>query len=206
MALNPGENYFSIDGKPTFLLSRNITGKTRNDFDTLLDWAHQGGTRVIRVHLTHGWWRDPWINKDWSVNEKWAQNWDSFFDHAQADGIYIIPVFGVWADWNNGSPDWGSPLWQYNPLNTANGGPVASPGDLFTSGSDTQKLWMEWVKTLVERWQGRENIAAWEIFSEIDIASGATGHKDAKGGVDEATGIDFTNTAILSVGRFTAAL
>ncbi len=116
LALNPGENYFSIDGKPSFLLSRNITGKNQDDFDTLLEWAHQGGSKIIRVHLTHGWWGDPWINKDWSVNEKWAQDWDRFFDKAQADGIYVIPVFGVWADWNNGTPDWGSPLWQVQPV------------------------------------------------------------------------------------------
>lgn len=193
VSLGPDDFYFSIDGKQTFILSRNPTGKTQTDFNTVLDWAHQGGTRVIRVHLTHGWWGDPWINQDWSVNEKWAQNWDGFFDQAQADGIYVIPVFGVWADWNNGTPDWGSSLWQYNPLNVANGGPVASPGDLFIPESDTQMRWMEWVKTLVQRWQGRENIAAWEIFSEIDIASGATGYKYSTGSVDESTGILFTN-------------
>jgi len=110
-----------------------------------------------------------------------------------------MPVFGVWADWNNGKPDFGSPLWQYNPLNRANGGPVSSPTELFQSGSDTQKHWLAWVKTLVERWQGRRNIDAWEIFSEINIASGAPGKTEAKGGVDEATGVDFTNQAMAIV-------
>jgi hypothetical protein len=194
--LAPGEYYFRVDDKPTFMLSRNPTGKTREDFDTTLNWAHQGGTKIVRVHLTHGWWSDPWINNDWSVNEKWAQDWDNFFDEAQADGIYVIPVFGVWADWNGGTPDWGSPLWQYNPLNSANGGPVGLPGDLFIPDSDTQNHWMEWVKTLVERWQGQQNIIAWEIFSEIDIPSGAIGHMATEGGLDEATGIDFTNKAM----------
>jgi hypothetical protein len=196
LTLQPGDSYFRVDGRPTFILSRNPTGKTQADFDAALDWAHQGGSKLIRVHLTHGWWGDPWINKDWSVNETWARDWDGFFDQAQRDGISVIPVFGVWADWNNGTPDWGSPLWQYNPLNSANGGPVGSPGDLFIPASGTQTHWMQWVKTLVERWQGRQNIAAWEIFSELDIASGVTGHMDAKGGVDEATGVDFTNKAI----------
>jgi hypothetical protein len=196
LTLHPGDFYFSFSGKPAFILSRNPTGKTQADFDTVLDWAHEGGSKVIRVHLTHGWWGDPWINKDWSVNKKWAQDWDGFFDQAQTDGIYVIPVFGVWADWNNGTPDWGSPFWQYNPLNPTNGGPVGSPGDLFKSDLDTQKHWMEWVKILVELWQGRNNIAAWEIFSEINIASGSTGYTDDKGGVDEAAGVDFTNKAM----------
>ncbi len=41
------------------------------------------------------------------------------------------------------------------------------------------------MKTLVERWKGRDNIIGWEIFSEVNLASGAT----------ERTGIDFVNTA-----------
>jgi hypothetical protein len=199
LTLNQGDFYFSLDGQPTFMLSRNPTGKTQEDFDTALEWAHQGGTKVIRVHLTHGWWGDPWINTDWTVNEEWAHDWEAFFDQAQADGIYVIPVFGVWADWNNGVPDWGSPLWQYNPLNSANGGPLDSPMELFNPGSDVQNHWMEWVRILVERWQDRDNIAAWEVFSEINIASGATGHTDAKGGVDEASAVEFTNKAMAVV-------
>ncbi len=196
LTLGASDSYFSIDGKQSFILSRNPTGKTQTDFDTVLDWARQGGTKIVRVHIMAGWLGDPWINQDWSVNEKWAEDWEGFFDQAQADGIYVIPVFGVWADWNDGTPDWGSAFWKNNPLNSANGGPVSSPGELFTSGSDTQNHWLDWVRTLVERWQGRQNIAAWEIFSEINIASGATGHTDAKGGVDEATGVDFTNKAM----------
>lgn len=196
LTLRPDDFYFNIEGKPTFIISRNPTGKTQADFNTVLDWANQGGTNVIRVHITHGWWGDPWINQDWSVNEKWVQNWDGFFDQAQAAGIYVIPVFGVWADWNNGTPDWGSPLWQYNPLNITNGGEVEAPGDLFIPDSEVQKHWLHWVEALVDHWQGRQNIAAWEIFSEIDIASGATGIKNAYGAVNEQTGIDFTNKAV----------
>ncbi len=195
LSIKPGDFYFSVDGQPAFILSRNITGKTQEDFSTLLEWAHQGGTKLIRVHLTHGWWGDPWINPDWTVNGKWAQDWEWFFDQAQADGISVMPVFGVWADWNNGKPDLGSPLWQYNPLNVANGGPLSSPTSLFQSGSDTQNHWLAWVKTLVERWQGRPNIAAWEIFSEINIATGATGATDAQGGVSETAAVDFAKNA-----------
>jgi hypothetical protein len=196
MTLKPGDFYFSVDGQPAFILSRNPTGKTQADFDAVLGWAHQGGSRIIRIHLTHGWWADPWINKDWSINTKWLKDWDQLFDQAQADGIYIIPVFGVWADWNNGTPDWGNALWQYNPLNTAKGGPVSMPYELFQTDSATQKAWLQWVRLLVEHWQGRKNIAAWEIFSEINIASGNPGQTDAKGGVNESTGLDFTNKAM----------
>jgi hypothetical protein len=195
ITLRKGDSYFSIDGHQGFIFSRNVTGKTQADFDTLLDWTSKGGSKLIRVHLTHGWWGDPWITKDGSVNETWAKNWDRFFDSAYARGIYILPVFGVWADWNNGTPDWGQSGWQYNPLNAANGGPVSAPGELFLPDSTTQELWLRWVRTLVERWQQQGNIAAWEVFSEINIASGAPGQTDAKGGVSEVAGVDITNRA-----------
>ncbi len=195
ITLRKGDFYFSVAGRPSFLYARNPTGKTQADFDTLLDWTRQAGSKLIRVHLTQGWWGDPWITKTGTINEAWAKNWDRLFDQADASGIYIIPVFGVWADWNNGAPDYGGALWQYNPLNAANGGPVRSPGELFQKDSATQALWLKWVQGLVTRWQARKNIAAWEIFSEVNIASGAPGPTDAKGGVDKAAGVYFTNRA-----------
>ena len=41
------------------------------------------------------------------------------------------------------------------------------------------------MKALVTHWQGRKNILGWEIFSEVNLASGTT----------ETNGIDFVNTA-----------
>jgi hypothetical protein len=174
------------------IFSRNPTGNTQEDFSLALGWAQQGGSKLLRIHPTHGW--GPWWTTTGTVNEAWAENWDRFFDQAEADGIYVIPVFGVWADWNNGIPDFGGPYWQTNPFNRANGGPFDEPWELFQPDSLSQQTWMEWVKTLVERWQGRNNIAAWEIFSEINIASGAPGNMDANGGVAESMAEDFTNT------------
>ena len=195
LTLTPGDFFFSLNGQPAMIFSRNITGKTREDFSTVLEYARQGGTRVIRIHLTAGWWGDAWINKDWTVNEKWAQNWEWLFNQAQADGMFILPVFGVWSDWNNGTPDFGGALWQFNPLNKANGGPVKAPGELFQPDSITQKMWMAWVKALVTRWQNRTNILAWEIFSEINIASGFPGETDTKGAAAESSAVYFTNQA-----------
>ena len=58
LTLQAGNSYFSIDGTPSFILSRNPTGKTQSDFDTVLEWARQGGTKVIRVHVIAGWLGD----------------------------------------------------------------------------------------------------------------------------------------------------
>jgi hypothetical protein len=45
------------------------------------------------------------------------------------------------------------------------------------------------MQALVKRWQGQKNILGWEIFSEVNLASGAT----------ESSGIDFVNTASESI-------
>ena len=194
-ALNRGDFYFSIYGKPSFLLTRNPTSQYEHEFSTLLEWARQGGTKILRIHLMGGWSGDPYINPDWSVNERWARKWDGIFDQAQADGIYIIPVFGVWADWNNGLPADVFHSWQYNPLNVRNGGPLTTPTGLFQSDSNTQTRWLALVQDLVERWQGRDNIAAWEVFSEINLASGAPGDTDARGAVSVTAAVGFTKKA-----------
>jgi hypothetical protein len=123
------------------------------------------------------------------VDEAWAQKWEQVFDEANADGIYVIVVFSDWADWNDGTPDYGWSSWKGNPLNKANGGPAAAPGELFVPGSRTQVLWLDWVKTLVHRWRDRTNIAAWEVFSEVNLASGVT----------ESTGTSFAEEAAAAV-------
>jgi hypothetical protein len=195
MTLKPGDFYFSMDGTQRMLFSRNPTGYTQEDFYLLLNWAHLGGSKLLRIHIITGWSGQPYITKDGMVNEAWARHWDHFFDQAQAVGIYVMPVFAVWVDWNSGKPDVGDSYWKSNPFNQANGGPVHDPTELFLPDSTTQKMWLAWVKTLVERWQGRENIAAWEIFSEINLATGPAGHTDSQGAVSESLAEDFTNKA-----------
>ena len=115
-----------------------------------------------------------------AVDEAWATQWEQVFNHAEKDGIYVLPVFSGWFDWNAGS---GYSTWAKNPLNAAIGGPIKAPGELFQKGSASQKLWLQWMQTLVKRWQAQKNIAAWEIFSEVNLASG----------VSESEGIDFVN-------------
>jgi hypothetical protein len=179
LTLKPGENYFSIDGKPGFIFSRNIAGYEQDHYNTFLDWMKTGGSKLARIQLDS---LGMGYTSSGGVDENWAAQWDRVFDKAEADGIYILPVFSGWFDWNSGT---GYSTWKSNPLNAANGGPVKSPAELFQKDSATQILWLQWMQTLVKRWQSRRNIPAWEIFSEVNLASGGT----------ESTGISFVNLA-----------
>ena len=179
MTLKPGDFYFSVDGKTSFIFSRNIAGYQQTHYHTFLDWTQAGGSRVARIQLDS---LGQGYTSTGGVDPNWAANWDQVLDKAEADGVYILPVFSGWFDWNAGS---GYSTWKDNPLNQTKGGPVKSPAELFQKGSATQTLWLNWMQTLVKRWQGRRNILGWEIFSEVNLASGNT----------EAGGIDFVNTA-----------
>lgn len=179
LTLKPGDFYFSVDGRTSFIFSRNIAGYQQVHYDTFLDWSKAGGSKFARIQLDS---LGMGYTMTGEVDPTWAHQWELIFDKAQADGIYILPVFSGWFDWNAGS---GYSTWAKNPLNQANGGPVKTPGELFQKGSATQTLWMQWMQTLVKRWQDRKNILGWEIFSEVNLASGTT----------EVTGIDFVNTA-----------
>lgn len=179
LTLEKGDFYFSIDGQQSFLFSRNVAGYQISQYYELLGLTSTGGSKFVRIQLDS---LGMGYSKTGQADEAWAKNWESIFKRAAADGIYVLPVFGVWYDWNGGN---GYSTWKSNPLNEINGGPAKTPGALFVSDSATQKLWLSWMKNLIERWQGQENIIAWEIFSEVNMVPGTT----------ESEALDFVNNA-----------
>jgi hypothetical protein len=183
ITLNPGDYYFSVDGQPGFIFSRNVGGYKPVHYDRLMDWSQAGGTSFVRIQLDS---MGMGYTSTGGVDETWALQWEQVFDKAEADGIYVLPVFSGWFDWYTGT---GYSTWGVNPLNQANGGPVKIPAELFEKDSAIQAMWMEWLTTVVRRWQGRNNIIAWEIFSEVNLASGAT----------EPNGIDFVDLAAAKI-------
>ena len=180
ITLKKGDFYFGIEGTQDLIFSRNLAGYQPSQYYQLLDLTKTGGSQLVRIQLDSF---GMGYTTSGAVDETWVNKWEQVFDKAYANGIYIIPVFSGWFDWNAGS---GYSTWKSNPLNNANGGPAKTPAELFQSDSTTQKLWLKWVKTLIDRWQTYKNIAAWEIFSEVNLASGGS----------ESAGIDFVNKAV----------
>ena len=183
ITLKKGDFYFSIDGQQSFIFSRNVAGYETSQYYQLLDFTSKGGSKFVRVQLDS---LGMGYSNTGEVDEAWAKKWEEVFEKAAANGIYVMPVFGVWCDWNDGN---GYSTWKSNPFNEINGGPTRTAGDLFISDSPTQRLWLGWMKTLIERWQGQKNIIAWEIFSEINMTPGTT----------EPEAIDFVNSATVII-------
>ena len=169
-SLRRGEFYFRIGGRQTFLLGRNPTGWQVTQFAPLLEWAGQSGEKMVRIHLTTG--MAPRARAG-EVDEEWAGRWARVFDMAAENGLYVLPVFGVWADWNDGGRGERWHYWHKNPFNAALGGPASVPAELLQD-TPCRELWLQWMEKLVRRWQGRCNILGWEVFSELNLITGSS--------------------------------
>lgn len=179
-----GEYYFRVDGTPRFLLGRNPTGWQTTQFEPLLRWAHDSGEKMVRIHLTAGM---PPHGQAGQVDEAWAKSWEQVFDMAAANGLYVLPVFGVWSDWNDGSGGVAYHRWDKNDYNAALGGPAQTPAELL-GRTTCRRQWLAWMGTLVRRWSGRPEIMGWEVFSELDLLTGAR-EDDAVDFMTSAAGI-----------------
>ena len=178
LSLVPGEFYFHLDNQPSFIFSRNLGANQEFYYVSYLNWSVAGGTLIVRLPLDCF---GVGITSSGEIDEVWARQWELIFDRAAAEGLYVLPILTGWVQWDPSLP---YSSWPKNQLNVANGGRTQDPLDLFQAGSETQKLWLAWMETLVERWRGRTNILAWEIFSEVNCGTAL-----------EADGIDFINIA-----------
>src|SRR5512138_2598615 len=77
LTLKPGDSYFSLNGSPAFLFSRNPAGWVPEDWATIVRLAHQQSDHFVRLATNsasmggyHGYGYTPKgeILKDWSDN------------------------------------------------------------------------------------------------------------------------------------------
>lgn len=173
LTLQPGDPYFSLNGTQRFIFSRNLAGTNPSDYDKLLDLAQEGGTILVRVGTDNGAMGGAngyGYTATGGIRADWSNNWEHFFDSAEAKGIYVLPFFTGWMNWNSTSPN----TWDKNPFNSANGGPANSPTEFFRKDSPTQELYLNWFRAVVGRWQKHKNIVAWEVITEVNNINGIT--------------------------------
>lgn len=171
--LRKSEFYFRVNGVPSFVMGRNPTELTIEAFEKDFGVAATNGEQIVRMHLMHG---IPPNGAPGKVDEPWAAKWDCVFDAAEKHGIAVIPVFTIWAQWNDGSKGEYWHVWKDNPYNAAHSGPALSPSDLLQD-TECRRQWLAWLGELVKRWRGHSCIVAWEPISEIDLVTGATARK-----------------------------
>ena len=139
LTLKPGDLYFSLDGKPTFLFSRNLAGIKPNDYAVLAEWAHQQGDQLVRVltdNESMGGSYGYGYTSTGDIQPDWSNNWEHFFNAAEEDQVYVMPSFTGWANWN----DTGYNTWAHNPFNSANGGITRDPREIYKKDSHPAPL------------------------------------------------------------------
>ena len=123
----------------------------------------------MRIHFTYS----PPQERPGEIDAGLLATWDRVIGLAEKQALAVLPVLGVWADWNDGSRQEPWHAWDKNPFNAARGGPARSPAELYDD-SPCRKLWLQRLEKVVTRWVPHRNIVGWEIFSEADLVTGAT--------------------------------
>jgi hypothetical protein len=167
--LRDGEKYFRVNGQPTFVLGRNPTGKSPQAYDEHFRQAAAAGERFMRIHFTF----NPPGEKAGQIDPAVLKSWDAALDYAEEHALAVMPVLGVWGEWNDGSQIKLWHRWDKNPFNAALGGPAKQPRELLEAGP-CRDLWLQRLETFVKHWANRRAIVAWEIFSEVNLVTGAT--------------------------------
>ena len=167
--LRRGESYFRVNGEPQFVLGRNPAGTSPSAYDDHFRHAAKAGERLVRIHFTY----IPPGEKAGEIDRGMLYAWDQILDAAGKRGLAVLPVLGVWADWNDGSSGETWHRWTENPFSIERGGPAKRPDELF-GDTPCRKLWMKRLETFVKHWSHRRCIVGWELFSELDLVTGAT--------------------------------
>ena len=167
--LRPGERYFREDGRPVFVLGRNPVSMNPKAYEEHFRHAADAGERFMRIHFTF----IPPGEKAGEIDAGMLASWDAILDAAEKHGLAVLPVLGVWADWNDGSNKETWHRWDRNPFNVQRGGPAKRPSELFDD-SPCRRLWLKRLETFITHWSRRRAIVGWEVFSELDLVTGAT--------------------------------
>ncbi len=167
--LRSREKFFRLEGVPAFVLGRNPAALTPEAFDLHFRSAAAAGERFVRIHFTYS----PPNETPGEIAPGMLASWDRVIELAAKQGLGVLPVLGVWADWNDGSRQEAWHAWSKNPFNAARGGPAKSPAELYEE-SPCRELWLQRLQQFVTHWSTQRNIVGWEIFSEVDLVSGAT--------------------------------
>jgi len=91
---------------------------------------------------------------------------DYLIDLAREKDIWIVLCFSQTRDLRVHSTT-ESVDWRSNPYNAANGGPLTSPRQFFSSG-EARDFYERRLRYIIARWGYSTNVLAWQLFNEID--------------------------------------
>lgn len=175
-----GSDYFSYeDGTPFFPVGENIAWAGRRgtyDFDKWLPAAGKAGINLARIWLQ--WNQVLSIEHQGTGAGRYdlANAWrmDYVLDLARQNGVRVFFTCDspepyqkehYWLGKLTAKP------WERCPHNTANGGPLKEPRELYTT-EEGHRLIRQRLRYIVARWGWDPNIFCWELWNELNVFPG----------------------------------
>lgn len=164
-----GEPYFPI-GENVCWSGETVRWPSTADYDRWFPELGEQRANYARLWMaTWGFaleWDDTPLG-DYSnrLDRAWAL--DYVVDLAAANGLALMLCLnnhGPFSTTHNSE-------WEWNPYNAANGGPLATPTELFTDPAAIQ-LFQRRYRYVVARWGYATNMLAWELWNEVDFTDG----------------------------------
>jgi hypothetical protein len=154
------------DGTPYVALGENVAWADARGTYAYDDWL--GKLAAQRSTYARVWMAAWGFGLEWDhlgryrLDHAWAL--DQVLDTARADGLSVMLTMQEHGAF---STTWNS-IWQENPYNAANGGPLERPGQLFDD-EKARRLFKQRLRYIVGRWSAYPQLLAWELFNEVDL-------------------------------------
>ena len=170
------------DGSPYFAVGENLAWYDKRGTYAYDSWlarlAAQGATyaRLWMPSWAFGIeWSDTGLG-DYTDRLDHAWQLDAVMDTAADQGIAVeLSLLNHGAFSTAFDSEWAS-----NPYNVANGGPLATPADFFTSPV-ARRLFEQRLRYIVARWGYTTNLLDWELWNEADLTDGYASAVSAAG-------------------------
>ena len=161
------------DGTPFFAVGENLSWADSRGTGAYEDWIAKldaSGANYIRLWMPEwdmGLLYEPATIEDWSARMDRAWRLDRVMELAEQHDMRVMlslqSHFPFELDSIFGS-GWGT-----TPFNAANGGPLATPDEVYTDPF-AREIFRRYLRYVVARWGYSPNLLAWELWNESDLA------------------------------------
>jgi hypothetical protein len=170
------------DGTPYFAVGENMCwydGRGTFAYDEWIARLAEQGGNYIRLWMPSWAFALEWTERDGAAVTSSLGNYEDRLNRAwQLDYVVELArrhdIQVMLSIQNHGAFSLTSNSeWVDNPYNAANGGPLATPRELFTN-AEARELFKRRLRYIVGRWGYAVNVMSWELWNEVDLAEQPT--------------------------------
>ena len=160
------------DGRPYFVIGANVCWAGRQglrDYEMYFSRLGEAGANYARVWMS----AMPMETKATGLGRYDLANcfyYDQLLAIARKDNLRCMLALDTYGSLNTGG-HWNEGRWPENPLNVANGGPLAKPTG-FGTDPVAKRMYLRRLRYLIGRYAAYTSLGFWEFWNEQDLARG----------------------------------